>query len=50
MMSKRNKQELTEEIYPRYLKAGKAEKTKILGGNWKMVRGLQYKLEQVMIA
>ena len=30
MMSKRSKQELTEEIYPRYLKAEKAEKTKIL--------------------
>lgn len=30
MMSKRSKQELTEEIYPRYLKSGKAEKTRIL--------------------
>lgn len=30
MMSKRSKQELTAEIYPRYLKANKAEKKKIL--------------------
>jgi hypothetical protein len=30
MMSKRSKQELTKEIHPRYLKAGKAEKIKIL--------------------
>jgi hypothetical protein len=30
MMSKRSKQELTKEIHPRYLKAGKAEKTRIL--------------------
>ena len=30
MMSKRSKQELTEEIQPRYLKAGKTEKAKIL--------------------
>lgn len=30
MMSKRSKQELTEEIHPRYLKAGKTEKIKIL--------------------
>jgi hypothetical protein len=30
MMSKRSKQELTKEINPRYLKAGKAEKIKIL--------------------
>jgi len=30
MMSKRSKRELTEEIHPRYLKAGKAEKIKIL--------------------
>ena len=30
MMSKRSKRELTEEIQPRYLKAGKTEKTRIL--------------------
>ena len=30
MMSKRSKQELTKEIHPRYLKAKKAEKKKIL--------------------
>ena len=30
MMSKRSKQELTKEIHPRYLKAKKAEKIKIL--------------------
>jgi len=30
MMSKRSRQELTKEIYPRYLKANKAEKIKIL--------------------
>jgi len=30
MMSKRSKQELTKEIHPRYLKAGKTEKIKIL--------------------
>lgn len=30
MMSKRSKQELTKEIHPRYLKAEKTEKTKIL--------------------
>ncbi len=30
MMSKRSKQELAKEIHPRYLKAGKAEKIKIL--------------------
>ena len=30
MMSKRSKQELTAEIQPRYLKAGKVEKGKIL--------------------
>ena len=30
MMSKRSKQELTKEIQPRYLKANRAEKTKIL--------------------
>jgi hypothetical protein len=30
MMSKRSKRELTEEIHPRYLKAGKVEKIKIL--------------------
>jgi hypothetical protein len=30
MMSKRSKRELTEEIQPRYLKAGKTEKVKIL--------------------
>ena len=30
MMSKRSKHELTEEIQPRYLKAGRLEKKKIL--------------------
>jgi hypothetical protein len=30
MMSKRSKQELTKEIHPRYLKASKADKIKIL--------------------
>ena len=30
MMSKRSKQELTQEIHPRYLKANKAEKQRIL--------------------
>jgi hypothetical protein len=30
MMSKRSKQELTREIYPRYLKTSKADKIKIL--------------------
>jgi hypothetical protein len=30
MMSKRSNRELTEEIHPRYLKAGKTEKIKML--------------------